>query len=188
MRNFILAAAAVFSGMFTANAQDVQGVEKSMFNIQAGATGVWVSHEGRLGNEFALRTEIGIDLWTFTSSNDNDYNYMLPSITLEPRWYYNIEKRAEKGKYTANNSANFLTVSVEYLSGGLGIGKDNGLDLPEILTVIPKWGIRRAISKSNFNYELGAGLGYQAYIANNDDMKSDSDVGFDLHVRFGYTF
>lgn len=190
MKLFLLASVSFFfCGLFSANAQETQqGIEKSIFNVQTGATGFWINHEARLSNSFALRTEIGIDLWTFTTTNDKEYNYMIPSINLEPRWYYNIEKRSEKGKNISNNSANFLTVSVEYLSGGLAVGKDNGLKRPEILTVIPKWGIRRSIAQSNFNYELGAGIGYQGYIANNEDMKSDSSVGVDLHIRIGYAF
>ncbi|MBY8962959.1 hypothetical protein KJK34_09380 [Flavobacterium sp. D11R37] len=39
--------------------------EKSLFNVQVGAVGIWGSHEARLGNRFALRTEVGFDLWVY---------------------------------------------------------------------------------------------------------------------------
>lgn len=169
-----------------------QGVEKCIFTVQTGAVGGWISNEVRLANEFALRTEIGIDLYSFTSENASGReivdNMMLPSISFEPRWYYNIEKRAGKGKNIARNSADFVTLAVEYLSGGMAISEDLPLKRPEILTFIPKWGMRRSIAGSNFNYELGGGIGYQVYVANAQDMKNDSDVAFDLHLRIGYTF
>jgi hypothetical protein len=107
---------------------------------------------------------------------------------LKPRWYYNIERRAGKGKHIGNNSADFVTLAVEYISGELAMSTDTDLKIPEVLTIIPKWGMRRSIAGSNFNYEIGAGVGYQGYIANSEDMKDDSDVGFDIHLRIGYTF
>ncbi|MGQ3085955.1 MAG: hypothetical protein ACT6RA_02290, partial [Flavobacterium sp.] len=38
-------------------------VERSIFTIQTGTVGVWVSNEMRLADKFALRTEAGLDLW-----------------------------------------------------------------------------------------------------------------------------
>jgi len=186
----------ILCSLFSVNAQDQQtlagGVEKCIFTVQTGAVGVWISNEVRLGNEFALRTEIGLDAYVFTAKNaagrEIKDNVMLPSISFEPRWYYNIEKRAGKGKNITNNSADFVTLAVEYLSGGMAISKDLPLDTPEIITFIPKWGMRRSIAGSNFNYELGGGVGYQVYVANADDMENSSDVAFDLHLRIGYTF
>jgi hypothetical protein len=189
-----LLAGLLFS-FFAANAQDADvntGVEKSIFTVQTGTLGFWTSNETRLSNEFALRTEIGIDAYSFIvedpSGREITDNMMLPSISLEPRWYYNIERRAGKGKQIANNSADFVTLAVEYLSGDMAMSKDVPLKTPEILTFIPKWGMRRSIAGSNFNYELGGGIGYQVYVANSEDMKNDSDVAFDVHLRIGYTF
>lgn len=56
------------------------------------------------------------------------------------------------------------------------------------MSFIPKWGIRRAIAKSNFNYELGFGVGYLWYMSEDDIFKSNSDVAIDAHIRIGYTF
>lgn len=184
---------AMLAGLFciSASAQEDkennQGVEKCIFTAQTGGLGLWVSNELRLGNEYALRTEIGIDAYTIEIENGKDDNMMVPSISVEPRWYYNIERRSTKGKHTANNSADFVTVAVEYISGELAISQDTKHKLPEIITFIPKWGMRRAISGSNFNYELGGGVGYQGYIVNSDDIK-DTNLGIDLHLRIGYTF
>lgn len=189
---------------FTSNAQDqvtentTQGasVEKNIFNIQAGVIGFWISHEGRLGKEFTLRTEVGMDLWYYETrvpgsmaAKDDEGNILVPSISLEPRWYYNLEKRNSKGKNTANNSANFVTVAVEYYPDLFTIGsKPDFVYVPDQISIIPKWGIRRSIAGSNFNYELGAGIGYQALLKDEDNIDKPSSLALDLHIRIGYTF
>ena len=171
-------------------------VEKSMFNIQTGLIGFWASYEARLSDKWTLRTEAGLDLWTFETeySNFNSTKKeteaaFVPSISIEPRWYYNISKRSEKGKYTANNSANFITVAVEYYPDLFLIGNvPDFIYMPDQISIIPKWGMRRAIASSSFNYELGAGVGYIAYLQKEGYMKQSNNVAIDIHARIGYTF
>jgi hypothetical protein len=168
-------------------------VEKSIFNIQTGAVGGWVSYEGRLSDRWALRAEVGLDLWsyeyyTYDLATNEKGVALVPSIAIEPRWYYNIGKRAEKGRHTANNSANFVTLAVEYYPNLFVIGGPDYLEIRDQISFIPKWGIRRSIAQSNFNYELGIGVGPVWYLDNNDHYKDESDVTIDAHIRIGYTF
>lgn len=198
MNKFYIFLLLAFSGAATAQEGTASNgsVEKSLFNVQTGSVGLWVSNEARLADKWALRTEIGLDLWTYeayTSGTmgtvEDKGTILVPSISLEPRWYYNIEKRSNKGKKTANNSANFVTVAVEYFPDLFTIGsKPDFVYVPNQISFIPKWGIRRSIADSNFNYELGLGVGYQVYLEEADDMKTASDVAVDLHIRIGYTF
>lgn len=177
-------------GSIAANAQDT--VEKSLFNLQTGGVGLWGSHEAKLGNAFALRTEIGFDLWEYEASNGEKSTAFVPSISLEPRWYYNIAKRAEKGKTTRRNSANFFSINVEYYPDLFVIGNlPDNVYIPNQIDIIPKWGIRRHIENSNFNYEVGAGIGYKGYLDKNleEGLKSPlNNVALDIHLRLGYTF
>ncbi|KOS07339.1 hypothetical protein AM493_15800 [Flavobacterium akiainvivens] len=164
-------------------------VEKSIFTVQTGAIGFWASNELRLSNRWALRTEAGLDLWYYDTWWDGSGTALVPSISVEPRWYYNIEKRARKGKHTENNSASFVTLAVEYYPDLFVLGNvPSYLYVPDQITFIPKWGIRRAIAKSNFNYELGIGLGYLLVINHDNFIQSATDVGVDIHIRIGYTF
>jgi hypothetical protein len=164
-------------------------VEKSIFNVQTGPVGLWVSNESRLSNTIALRTEIGLELWTYDSYYEGSGTFFAPSISLEPRWYYNIEKRSTEGKHTANNSANFVTIAFEYFPDLFTVGSHpEYVYVPNQLTIIPKWGIRRAIAGSRFNYELGAGIGYIGNLSDTNSRLSTPDVALDLHARIGYTF
>jgi hypothetical protein len=72
------------------------GIEKSIFNVQTGFLGVWVNNEYRLSNEIVLRSEVGLDLGFQGCSDCNTVYGLIPVISHEPRWYYNINKRNSK--------------------------------------------------------------------------------------------
>lgn len=195
LKKLYIAIAALFLTQ-ASHAQETEkttSVEKSIFNVQTGAVGAWVSYEGRLSNRWALRAEVGLDLWSYEVFNYESIGNtekgvtLVPSLNIEPRWYYNIKKRAEKGKHTENNSANFATLAVEYYPNLFLIGGPDGLEMDEQISFIPKWGIRRAIAKSNFNYELGIGVGPVWYL-NKEQNYDRADVTVDAHIRVGYTF
>jgi len=110
---------------FTINAQDIKtdtdtpaaSVEKSVFSVQTGLVGVWANNELRLSNQFALRTEIGLELLSFDNAYTDETKYgAAPSISVEPKWYYNLEKRVRKGRNIAGNSGNAFSVRINYLS------------------------------------------------------------------------
>ncbi|MBP4140060.1 hypothetical protein [Flavobacterium geliluteum] len=159
------------------------GVEQSIFNVQTGFLGVWVNNEYRLSNEIVLRSEIGLDSG-LRECNDCfiDYTFLTPVITLEPRWYYNIKKRNSENRGT-NNSANFLALGINYHPDWFVISNEENISVSNQISIIPKWGIRRNIGNSDFNYEAGIGIGYKYYLD-----ESISGIAGDLHLRIGYTF
>ena len=76
-------------------------VEKSIFGIQTGVLGIWAYNETKLSNTIALRTELGFDfgIWETTFYDDYDSPFLLtPVIVIEPRFYYNLEKRSKNSK------------------------------------------------------------------------------------------
>lgn len=84
---------------YVSHAQTV-GVEKSIFNIQAGFLGTWINYESRLTDEIALRAEIGFDVGLRGGSLvGKTIVGLAPAISVEPRWYYNISKREKSGKF-----------------------------------------------------------------------------------------
>lgn len=179
----------------TGAAAQTSGAIESLFNVQAGVVGIYANYETPLSTRWALRAEVGLDLWyydayvfTETSISRDKGTFLAPDISIEPRWYYNIEKRARKGKHTENNSANFVTLAVKYYPDLFKIGGPDYLHVPNQISFIPKWGIRRAIAKSNFNYELGIGVGYLIYISDTQFFTRKDDVAVDAHIRIGYTF
>lgn len=165
------------------NAQ-TSGVEKSVFNVQAGFLGVWVNNELRLSDEVALRAEVGFDTGIRGGSLvEKTIVGFSPVVSIEPRWYYNIKKRESKSKFVKKNSANFITIGVKYNPDWFVISSTENLSVSEQISFIPKWGIRRSIAKSKFNYEVGLGIG-KHYLIDLEQWETAAD----LHLRLGYAF
>ncbi len=171
-------------------AQDYS-VEKSTFSFQTGFFGFWLNNESKLSDKFTLKTEIGLDVFT-QKSNDNegsvDFDALVPVITFEPRWYYNLEKRGAAGKNIHNNAANFIALTISYHPDWFVITGVENAYLNHQVAVVPKWGIKRNIGKSDFTYELGAGLGYNFMLNRKHSFDDSGEVWLDLHARIGYIF
>ena len=76
-----------------------------------------------------------------------------------------------------------MALGINYFPDWFVISNDGNTSVPNQISIIPKWGIRRTIAQSNFNYELGIGFGRRFYF----DSK-EWETAADLHVRIGYTF
>ena len=173
----------------TTKAQNTN-LEKSIFGVQTGVLGIWVHNEARLAPKTALRSEVGFNaVFLIGEGGAEDGFIMAPTLALEPRYYYNIEKRHTKGKSIHHNAANFLSLDILYVPDWFVISSvDADFNTLESINFIPKWGIRRNIGK-NFTYELGLGVGYQyAYTKKLGSIKNTHDVVVDLDIRIGYTF
>ncbi len=163
-------------------------VEKSIFGIQTGLLGIWAHNEMRLTDEIALRTEIGMNagVWTGTFYPETGY-VMLPVITVEPRWYYNLEKRVRKSRSIAGNNGNFVSVQTNYHPDWFLISNYANLISFNTVTIIPTWGIRRNIGE-HFTYETAFGIGYGHQFRSSKGYEDIEDLAVNLHLRIGYRF
>ncbi len=187
-------------------AQDVQStenkenpsVEKSIRGIQIGETGLIYNYEFKLANKITLRTEAGFTL-AFFSGDENLWTgekekgsvAALPTFTVEPRWYYNLNRRVRKGKDITRNRANYFSLFANYSGGWGAIKFDDRVDqTPNFITIAPMWGMRRTLGK-HFNYELGAGIGYY-YVSKHEHFThshtSDDEIVLIVKARFGFDF
>ena len=161
------------------NAQNAN-VEKSVFGIQTGFLGIWIHNESRLSNTIALRSELGLDAGIMFTDFEGRSGFLLaPVLTLEPRFYYNLNKRNSKSKDITNNSGNFISVKTSYHPDWFVIS-DITDHITSDISFIPTWGIRRNIG-IHFNYETGVGIGYRFF-------SNGSEVVGNLHFRIGYVF
>jgi len=175
----------LFCGIFLAVKAQEASVEKSIFGVQIGLIGVWVNNEARLSDKFALRSEIGFD-----AGITNDDFVMAPVITLEPKFYYNLNKRVSKSKDISGNSGNFLSLKTSYHPDWFVISNSDYYNVSNQISVVPTWGMRRNIG-SHFNYELGIGIGWLHEFAetiNNYKYEADNEVAVNLLTRIGYRF
>ena len=182
----ILLCVTFFSSAQENNPQSAS-VEQSLWSAQATLFGLWITNEARLSDEVALRSQVGLSGgYTQTYATDYSFLYMLiPEIELESRWYHSIDRRASKGRNTANNSADYVSLKSTYQPDWFTIGNDHKEDIFSSLALTANAGMRREIW-TNFSFELATGVG-AAYDLENVNQK-DFFVFPDFHFNLGYSF
>ena len=185
---------------FIVKAQDTQevekvSVEKSLFGTQLGLISTSFYYETQLQRKISLRAEVGLAL-TFSTKDYEDPSMqnetatlIVPYLTLEPRWYYGLDRRKRLEKKTYNNSSNYVSLATSYISSKTPITNSGDFDVVSAITIVPKYGIRRAFAK-HFNYEFSAGVGYQYNIfseASGCDCEHNNTT-LDIQARIGYDF
>ncbi|SEA43619.1 hypothetical protein SAMN05443667_104205 [Flavobacterium gillisiae] len=176
-------------GLTTIAKSQNTSVEKSTFGVQTGFLGVWGHNESKLSNQIALRTEIGFDTGIWAGSfYDKTGVILVPVITMEPRWYYNLNKRVKKERRIDGNSGNFISLKTSYHPDWFVISNYDNMSIVSDISIVPTWGIRRNIG-NHFTYETGIGIGYLYYFAKDAGYaENKSDVAVNLHLRIGYRF
>ena len=180
----------IFCGLTLIAKSQNSSVEKSTYGIQTGFLGIWAHNESKLSNKIALRSEIGFDTGINGGGYYHNVGFILePVITLEPRWYYNLNKRLEKDRRIDGNSGNFISLKTSFHPDWFLISNyDNNLRIVSNISIVPTWGIRRNVG-NHFNYETGFGVGYLYYFAKSAGYSQNSgDLAVNLLLRIGYRF
>lgn len=174
-------------------------VEKSIYGIQTGFAGIWIHNEAKLTNSIALRSEIGIENDFAVGDHYKGTGFILqPVLTLDPRYYYNLDRRKANAKKTNKNSGNYLSIKTSYHPDWFVINLEDRITKIADLSIIPTWGMKRLIG-NHISYETGIGLGYRIvylkpnYVSanyQNVDGKASNTNQYTpyLHLRIGYTF
>ena len=88
-----------------------------------------------------------------------DTAMLFVQLNIEPRWYYGYIKRMQRNQITTNNSSDFLSLSLLTTHPFTEVKMKNAT----MFTLLPKWGLRRALGK-HFIFEFALGYGIsQAY-------------------------
>jgi len=154
--------------------------------LQLGLLELKAYHEGKLSEKFTLHSELGYNMWLFGMHFYDGAQFVLvPEFTLQPRFYYNLRKRSEKGKQVANNSGNFVAFETGYHAGQLIISSVESLYGRGTVSLGPMWGIRRKMG-NRFEFETGAGLIYWLQFTKNAaSTENISNLMINLHLRLG---
>ena len=162
---------------------------KNITGVQVGLFEFDVYNEARIADKISLRAEIALfpAIWGGDLYDTKSGFALYPAFTLVPKYYYNVNRRVEKGKNTKNNAANYLGLQIRYLPGWV-MSNHKDMGLPSQINFIPTYGLRRNFLKK-FNYEFKVGLGYGFGRAElfGMDMNVSSPVA-DLSFKVGYDF
>ncbi|MFD2037621.1 hypothetical protein ACFSKL_22695 [Belliella marina] len=164
-------------------------VEKSTNGVQTGLLGLWFHNESKLSDRIALRSEVGFDGGFGWGLSYDGVGYVFaPVFTLEPRLYYNLDKRVSKSKNIAGNSGDFLSLKTSFHPDWFLISNHDGYSIVNQLSIVPTWGIRRNLG-DHFTYEAGIGIGYRHLFYKGYGYSEDEgELAVNLHLRVGYRF
>lgn len=173
-------------------AQDSAKLEKNITGAQIGFLGMDVYSEFALNDSFSLRAEASLLSTVFGGSEWERNNWVFyPGFSVQPRYYYNLNRRLEKGKYIQNNSGNYLMLKLEYLPDWFVLNKKSNSSnyysnyhVLNQIQIIPTYGLRRNFA-NQFNYEANFGIGYNSTIGYS---KNRSDVAVQLSLKIGLDF
>ena len=165
-------------------AQEVASVEKALTGVQIGLFGVDLYHETKLADEISLRGQVSLNPGIWGGDMYSNTGFALtPSLSLGPKYYYNLKKRSADGKNISNNSANYFSVQVDYFPNWFVISSVKGLEVNDAIYFTPNYGIRRNFAK-NFNYEFRAGIGIGKIFKGDYSVQARPD----LSLKVGYDF
>ena len=178
-----------------AKAQEEASVEKNLYGVQLGIVNTSFYYETKLDRKITLRTEAGLKLVSSTkefddpSIEDKTTTQISPYLTLEPRWYYSLDRRKRLEKNIKNNSANYISLRTSYHFNNSPLIQNGYFDIIPAVLIVPKFGTRRVFAK-HFNYEFSGGVGYQYNIFSKTENCNcvHSDAAVDFQIRIGYDF
>lgn len=169
---------------FSYSQKESEKISKSITGIQAGLIGLDVYNEMRISDHISLRTQVSLNpsLWGGDAYSETGFA-LSPSISIAPKFYYNISKRVNKGYNVKNNSGNYFSARLEYLPDLFVISNTKNVHVNDMISIIPNWGLRRNFA-SHFNYELILGLGIGKILKKGYDPQIIPDISF----KVGYDF
>lgn len=120
------------------------------------------AYERKIAEEFTIEAgvDFSFDIY-YAETDDLDQNALVvnPTIHLEPRYYYNLERRYQRGRNVNFNAASYLGVYSELRMNPL-IEENNGFwPVYDRFKIGPAWGIQRNLGRRGYlNFNLAYGL------------------------------
>ena len=180
-------------------AQDSVSVEKSLIGPSINPFGsLSFDYEVKLSKEWTLLSNIGFS-YDYDKENNrfNSKGYSLrPFLGLEPRWYYNLDRRIKLSKNTKFNTGNYWSLDIGYSPKSVLATNQSYYEFANAVYFLPSYGLRRTISKNiYFDGSLYAGYSYvlnnETFPASNSESYSTRNGGyfhFGLKLRVGLNF
>lgn len=162
---------------FTGTAQFKSNLT-SLSKIDIGLNGVGFTYEPKLGNYTTIELSAGLGGAYNISEGTLEYylNEIGPYFSIQPKFYFNLAKRARNGKSGDLNAGNFIGAIAKFVAAF-----DSYNTYPGFLYNV-HWGMQRAIAR-RWTINTRAGIGYAI---DADFLFGTLYPAFD--VKFSYVF
>ena len=155
-------------------------LKKDIISADIGLFTVWINYERHLGGLFTLKSQLGLGFgWGQDFFSNGSYYTFIPIAIAEPRYYYNFNRRVEKGKKTSYNASNYFALAPMYFFKPFIISNNPyEEEYQSTAALIPKWGMKRTIGRRwNFEFGLGPGVSFS---------NAETNATYWIDLRFGY--
>lgn len=143
---------------FSATAQESSNTAQNLFSVNFLLPGL--EYETGLSNKTTLDLRLGSGFALNGGTGRETRFGIYPNFHAQYRFFYNFDRRFEKGKNTANNSANYIAFSTGIYSGKPIFGELE-YNQDYMAEIGPVWGIQRVYRRGfKLDLHLGAGMGF----------------------------
>jgi len=161
-KNYLLLLLSVFIVNVIQAQDEVPSVEKNQFKINMISPGFVYEHGFTTKNTLYSEISVGVG-YSYNSFYNESNVYFFPLISEQFRHYYNLEKRAKKGKSTAYNSANFFALNAQYNFQSISTN-ERYRECASSTTIALLWGLQRTYKrKFNLEFNVGPGINIDQY-------------------------
>jgi hypothetical protein len=145
--------------------------------IDIGLQGIGFSYEPKISDKLTIDLCAGVGGGYKIEENDFAYKVLQPAayFSATPKYFYNFQKKINKGKNTKFNSGDYFGLRLKYVTPLKG---NNDETRNGVLTNI-HWGMQRAIG-GNWLFNLHLGVGYAT------DLKYGGIVYPAIDFKFAY--
>jgi len=147
--------------------------------------GLHYAYEHPLARRFTIVGRVGADteaMWSSHTFYGDYYSYFMvaPSIDIEPRFYYGLDRRARHGRSTRGNAGSFVSLQLKNILP-MGYISNDTMRIVGSTSLTPMWGLRRVWGE-HWLFEFTAGetiaIGWGG----------EFQHGLYANIRFGYSF
>jgi len=157
--SFVLGLLIIYQGIcYGQNKSNEIGL-RTLTKLDLGLQGIAATYEPRLNRALVSELSFGFGGGYNIGESSLEYQVIKPALyfSVTPKFYYNIKKRIEAGKSTANNSGNYFGIRLKF---NTPLYKRNDLIRNSFLANI-HWGLQRPVDKRwTFNSHIGAGYAH----------------------------
>ena len=158
---------------------------RNLAKLDLGLQGIGLTFEPRVGKNTTIDLSGGMGGGYKISTDDLTYevDFTNPALyfSVTPKFFYNRQKRIEKGKASLLNAGNYIGLRLKYTTKGLS----ESSDIYDALLMNIHWGLQRALGRKwTFMTHIGAGYAMDA-----TDLNHVSGTIYPaLEFRFSYVF
>ncbi|WP_405250682.1 hypothetical protein [Dokdonia sp. Asnod3-C12] len=150
----------LFCSLTVYSQEDTVAPLENLFSANLNIIGAGVTYERVLGNKFTTHFNASYQLVGVSGGSNQDVDLTFAgNLSVGGRYYYNRERRFEKGKKLTQNAGNFWAAEFQVIPDFTVATEERFARYLTTYLLGAKYGLRRNITR-NLNYECEFGLGY----------------------------